>query len=320
MHYFYRIHGLILKVNFMIFYLDEIKDESIINNDELVEVIETKNIKKYFPKENNWDTSFIKFFKNECILIVNNIVTFYLKDGAYIYWERSDDQVSQKDIINFLITSAINIAAIQKGKLILNATTLFKKESVITLIGPPCIGKNTIALMLFDRGWQIISNEASFLSDDQLVFSGNRNLRIWKDTAITFGIKRNKLQNIRSNLKRYQFKYKKINLLKPSFKLNKVYFVKGRYQPNMDFLKEKRSPIEKNKIGLTNIYSEQLIMMKLRNNIFNPRFYRGLNKEEGMIDSLFVNLNKLKFHELQFPDNLKMTKRLIDKSSFFEKK
>ena len=48
MHYFYKIHGLILKVNFKIFYLDEIKDESIINNDELVEVIETKNIKKYF--------------------------------------------------------------------------------------------------------------------------------------------------------------------------------------------------------------------------------------------------------------------------------
>ena len=173
--------------------------------------------------------------------------------------------------------------------------------------------------MLFNRGWQILSNEASFLSNDQLVFSGNRNLRIWKNTAITLGIERNKLQNIRSNLKRYQFNYKKINLLKPSFKLNKVYFIKGRYKPNMDFLNEKISPIEKNKIGLTNIYSEQLIMMKLRNNIFNPRFYRGLNKEEGMIESLFANLNKLKFHELQFPDNLKITRRLIDKSSFFEK-
>ena len=35
MHYFYRIHGLIMKVNFMIFYLDEIKDESIINNENV---------------------------------------------------------------------------------------------------------------------------------------------------------------------------------------------------------------------------------------------------------------------------------------------
>ena len=200
MNHFYKIHGLIMKVNFKILYLDEIKDESIINNDELVEVIETKTIKKNFPRENNWDTSFIKFFKNECILIINNIVTFYIKDGEYIYWERLNDQVAQKDIINFLITSAINIAAIQKGKLILNASTLFKNDSVITLVGSPCIGKNTIALMLFNRGWQILSNEASFLSDDQLVFSGNRKLRIWKNTAITLGIERNKLQNIRSSL------------------------------------------------------------------------------------------------------------------------
>lgn len=319
MHYFYRIHGLILKVNFKIFYLDEIKDESIINNGELVEVIETKNIKSYFLKENYWDTSFIKFFKNECILIINNIVTFYIKDGEYIYWERSNGQVAQKDIINFLITSAINIAAIQKGKLMLNATTLFKRESVITLIGPPCTGKNTIALMLFDRGWQIISNESSFLSDDQLVFSGNRNLRIWKNTAKTLGIKRNKLQNIRSNLRRYQLRNKKINPIKPSFKLKNVFFIKERYKPNMDFLKENSSPIDKNKILLNKIDSEQLIILKLRNNIFNPRCYRGLNKEEEMIDSLFANLNNLNFQELQFPDNLKITKFLIDNSKLFEK-
>lgn len=319
MYYYYKVHDLIFKTDFKIKYLNENNNKSSLNESELVEVIERKRLVKDFPDHNQWNTNFIKFHENECFLKINNIVNFHIKNGRYIYWEKANNSISQKDLINFLITSAINIAAIQKGKLLLNASTLFKGEKVISLIGQPNSGKNTISLILQNCGWRLIANEVTNISDTQFISIGNRNIRLWLDTQKVFNIPRKNLENVRSNIKRYYLKNKKNELSISNYKLKKVYFIGGRSVADMDHLKNNSLPEEKNKINLTRLNSEQIIMLKLRNNIFNPRCYRGLNKEEKIIDSLFNQITNLDFFNLTFPDNIPLTNYLIRRSKIFKR-
>ena len=71
----------------------------------------------------------------------------------------------------------------QRGHLVLHGTVLQKEGSAIAICGVSGIGKSTLAAMLMQQGWTLVSDDLCVFDADGQVMQGGNDLKIWPDVA-----------------------------------------------------------------------------------------------------------------------------------------
>jgi len=219
-------------------------------------------------------------------LELEGIGWFRAEDGCRISWERWDDSVSDRDLRTFVVTSCIGALLIQRGALVLHATTLVREGKAALLLGSPVSGKSTLAWCLMQQGWQLLSSELSVVDDKGWVWPGIQQLKLWHDSAIALGLDWHDLPLVRRGLKRFALVPPLLPVADQPAPLTVIYGMGGRVEKAQPMEAELENKTEQtSEVGAVRIFrlgSERAALLRIRNLAFQPRFYRAMEQEANL--------------------------------------
>ena len=232
-------------------------------------------------KKSEYDTTFLKIQKNDLRLEIKGIGKFRITNGKLIEWERESENVSDSDLRTFLLGSAFGAILIQRGITTFHANALEKNGKGIICLGRSGVGKSTIAYALIQDGWNLIADDLVALNEDGYILPGIPRIKLWHDSAFSFGLDPKKLTKVRKGIYKYSLTGQQIPKTFSPVPLKCMYRISSQriYQ-------------SENINNLNKIKNEKDSMIILRNNLFRPRFIRGLGQESrcfGFISNLSKN-------------------------------
>lgn len=250
-------------------------------------------------------------------------------NGNRLSWERWDDSVSDRDVRTFLVTSGLGALLIQRGALVLNATTLVRDGQALLLLGSPTRGKSTLAWCLLQQGWQLLSSELSVVDSEGLVWPGIQQLKLWHESAVALDLDWQNLPLVRRGLKRYALGPADLEVAAVPTPLALIYDL-GRMQSSNQ-IKEAAKPKEDSTANeddeprspeqlLFKAWarkSERAALLTLRNQAYQPRFYRAMQQEASLFLQASHLLKRVAVHELRAPDGITMMRKALEAVDLF---
>ncbi len=244
-------------------------------------------------------TAIVQMSDDDWRLELEGIGWFRVSEGQYIEWERWDDSVSDRDLRIFLVSSALGALMIQRGSLVLHATSVVKDGKAIVLLGEPASGKSTLAFCLQANGWKLLSSEISYIDSDGMVWPGVQQIKLWLNATMELELNKDNLPAVRKGLKRYSIMPTNLAVVNRHFPLKTIYDL-VRSRRNMKAEKEKSDP----KIVAWRISNLQRVLLQLRNKAYQPRFYRGMQKEQQLFMHAASLAKNVELHRLLVPDDI----------------
>ncbi len=239
-------------------------------------------------------------------LELEGIGWFRATDGERLEWQRWDDSVSDRDIRTFAVTSGLGALAIQRGALVLNGTALERDGEAILLLGHPAAGKSTLAWCLIQEGWRLLSSELVAVGSDGIVQPGMHQLKLWHDAAAALELNWEQLPPVRKGLKRYALLAEDLTCLPQPTPLRLIYALNRAKEDSVkESDAEEGVDKEKASIRASHQFSQTTALMRLRNNAFQARVYRGMDAEAQLFMQAAALARTVPVHALIVPDGIK---------------
>jgi hypothetical protein len=250
-------------------------------------------------------------------------------DGNRLSWERWDDSVSDRDVRTFLVTSGLGALLIQRGALVLNATTLVRYGKALLLLGSPTRGKSTLAWCLLQQGWQLLSSELTVVDSEGLVWPGIQQLKLWHDSAVALGLDWQNLSPVRRGLKRYALGRAELPVAANPTPLALIYGLGRRKSTSHKSEKEKpegdqnanqedeSSSSDQRLLRAWARKSEREALLTLRNQAYQPRFYRAMEQEANLFLKASHLLKRVPVHSLNASDGIITMRNALETIDLF---
>ena len=226
-----------------------------------------------------YDTPFVQIKHGDLRLKVEGIGQFRITQGKHIAWFRDHVDVSDQDIRTFLLGSAVGALLIQRGMLVLHGNALEKNGEAIICLGRSGAGKSTLAYTLMTQGWRVLADDLAAVTPQGFVLPGIPRIKLWYDSAQSFGLDPESLPPIRQGMHKYQLMGDILQQAPNAVPLKALYLI-HQLRKNLSHSNEGK---------IIPITSQKLASVRLREQSFRPRFVRGLGQE----GSNFVALARL---------------------------
>ena len=252
-------------------------------------------------------TAIVQMSDDDWRLSLEGIGWFRVSQGQSIEWERWDDSVSDRDLRTFLVSTALGALMIQRGNLMLHATTIVKEGKAVLLLGEPACGKSTLAFCLQENGWKLLSSEITHVDSNGLAWPGVQQIKLWLDATMELELNRDNLPPVRKGLKRYSIMPTDPTILNQPIPLSTIYeLVRPKRGEKQE--EEKSEP----KISTWHVIKQQRVLLHLRNKAYQPRFYRGMQKEQQLFMHAASLAKNFELHRLFLPDDIQEMKRALN--------
>ena len=239
-------------------------------------------------------------------LELEGIGWFRATGGERLEWQRWDDSVSDRDIRTFAVTSGLGALAIQRGALVLHGTALERDGEAILLLGHPVAGKSTLAWCLLQDGWRLLSSELVAVSPDGLVLPGMHQLKLWHDAAVALELNWSQLPPVRKGLKRYALLAQDLDCMSQPTPLRLIYALnRAKADSGQEDDAEAEDESEKISLKASDDFSQTTALMRLRNQAFHARMYRGMDAEAQLFMQAAAVARTVPMHALIVPDEIK---------------
>ena len=277
-----------------------------VEHEPLVQVVEADHQQWPELQDSPHSTPTLQLAPQEWRLELEGIGWFRATSGERLEWQRWDDSVSDRDIRTFVATSGLGALAIQRGALVLHGTALERDGEAILLLGHPVAGKSTLAWCLLQDGWRLLSSELVAVSPDGLVLPGMHQLKIWHDAAVALKLNWQQLPPVRKGLKRYALHAHDLDCLPQAAPLRLIYSL-NRAKADSGQEDDAQADDEKEKMSLkaSHNFSQINALMRLRNQAFHARIYRGMDAEAQLFVQAAALARTVPMHDLIVPDGIK---------------
>ena len=277
-----------------------------VEREALVQVVEADHRQWPTLHASPHSTPTLQLAPQEWRLELEGIGWFRATGGDRLEWQRWDDSVSDRDIRTFAVTSGLGALAIQRGALVLHGTALERDGEAILLLGHPAAGKSTLAWCLLQDGWRLLSSELVAVSPDGRVQPGMHQLKLWHDAAVALELNWQQLPPVRKGLKRYALHAHDLDCLHQAAPLRLIYSL-NRAKADSGQEDDAEADDEKEKISLKSSrnVSQTTALMRLRNQAFHARMYRGMDAEAQLFMQAAALARKVPMHALIVPDGIK---------------
>jgi len=254
--YKYKMYGLVIESTFQFLDMQEEKNE-----DSFVSIYYGKITKQL--KDVIFKNLFFEYNNNECIIKIENIGKFYIRNGTEIIIEPSNKN-KEKEIILFLLDAPIITLLHQRQFTPLHGSAIIDKitKKGIIFVGQTGVGKSTIACEFDKRGYSILTDNISSINinenNQSIVNSGFSYLEIWKDVLKYYSKENIEYFKIRNRISFEKYFYKIKNFSYNSALVDSVFIIdthnKDVFVSNQIKRSDKLIPI-RNHIHKNNIFN-----------------------------------------------------------------
>ena len=239
-------------------------------------------------------------------LELEGIGWFRATGGDRLEWQRWDDSVSDRDIRTFAVTSGLGALAIQRGALVLHGTALERDGEAILLLGHPAAGKSTLAWCLLQEGWRLLSSELVAIGSDGVIQPGMHQLKLWHDAAMALELNWAQLPPVRKGIKRYALLAEELTCMPQPTPLRLIYALnRAKEKSGKEDDTEAEDDKEKISLKASHNFSQTTALMRLRNQAFHARTYRGMDAEAQLFMQAAALARTVPLHALIVPDGIK---------------
>ena len=139
-------------------------------------------------------------------------------------------------------------------------------------------------------GWQLMSDDLIAISNDLEVLPGIPRIKLWQDALNQFSVNYSNFHQIRSGIFKYLIPYEDIVFNKTKSKINSIYIINNE--------KDEIPSIEK-------VKNQQECLLRVRNQLYRPRFIRSLGKEIVSFNLINNLIKKTNIFKLTLPFGIK---------------
>jgi len=277
-----------------------------LERESLVQVVEADHRQWPTLQASPHSTPSLRLAPQDWRLELEGIGWFRATGGDRLEWQRWDDSVSDRDIRTFAVTSGLGALAIQRGALVLHGTALVRDGEAILLLGHPAAGKSTLAWCLLQDGWRLLSSELVAVGSDGMVQPGMHQLKLWHDAAVALDLNWAQLPPVRKGLKRYALLAEELNCVPQATPLRLIYALnRAKGDSGQEDDAESGDGIEKVSLKASRNLSQTTALMRLRNQAFHARMYRGMDAEAQLFMQAAALARTVPLHALIVPDGIK---------------
>ena len=296
-------------------------DAVLSGREPLVELMEADHRQWPTLQPSPHSTPTLQLAPQEWRLELEGIGWFRATGGERLEWQRWDDSVSDRDIRTFAVTSGLGALAIQRGALVLHGTALERDGEAILLLGHPVAGKSTLAWCLLQNGWRLLSGELVAVSPDGLVQPGMHQLKLWHDAAVALELNWAQLPPVRKGLKRYALLAEDLTCTPQPTPLRLIYAL-NRAEEESVKESDTEEGVDKEKVSISasHQFSQTMALMRLRNQAFHARMYRGMEAEAQLFMQAAALARTVPLHALIVPDGIKAMAESLKKVDLMQPK
>ncbi len=152
-------------------------------------------------------TPWYELAAGQFLLRVEGTAKYYAEEGKRVLIE-PDAAGREEDIRVFLLCTVLAALLQQRGLLVLHGFAANIGGETVAFLAPTSVGKTTIALSLYDRGYKLLSDEicaVGLVQGKPVVFPGYPRLYVWRDALARSGKDVHLLQPVRQGLEKYLF-------------------------------------------------------------------------------------------------------------------
>ena len=283
-----------------------IRAEESVERESLVQLVEADHRQWPTLQASPHSTPMLQLAPQDWRLELEGIGWFRATGGERLEWQRWDDSVSDRDIRTFAVTSGLGALAIQRGALVLYGTALERDGEAILLLGHPAAGKSTLAWCLLQEGWRLLSSELVAIGSDGVVQPGMHQLKLWHDAAMALELNWAQLPPVRKGLKRYALVAEELTCVQQPTPLRLIYALnRAKEDLGKEDAAEAGDEMEKVSIKASCNFSQTTALMRLRNQAFHARMYRGMDAEAQLFIQAAALARTVPLHALVVPDGIK---------------
>lgn len=141
--------------------------------------------------QTNWDKSYSKETDLGTFFQVGNVARYHVKNGEEIEVE-SFEGGDPGAVRLFLLSNAMAILLIQRGKILLHASAIRSEKGLVVFIGDSGAGKSSMLVELVRRGQEPFSDDVIVLEEDPLTgdilaIPSYPMIKLWKETRDALG-------------------------------------------------------------------------------------------------------------------------------------
>jgi len=142
----------------------------------------------------------------EMTFVVPGLARFLIREGREVI-VAPDDDVATIDFASVLTGPVLALVCHQRGLLPLHASAVEVIDGCVLFVGPPCVGKSTVAAVLCRRGHSLIADDLCVVhaegGNPPVAYPGPPSLRLWKDTLTALGVQPDRLPPVRPGIDKY---------------------------------------------------------------------------------------------------------------------
>ena len=282
-----------------------------VERESLVQLVEADHRQWPMLQASPHSTPTLQLAPQDWRLELEGIGWFRATGGERLEWQRWDDSVSDRDIRTFAVTSGLGALAIQRGALVLHGTALERDGEAILLLGHPAAGKSTLAWCLIQEGWRLLSSELVAIGSDGVVQPGMHQLKLWQDAAMALELNWAQLPPVRKGIKRYSLVAEELTCMPQPTPLRLIYALNrakedsGKEDSGKEDFTEAEDEKEKVSVKASGNFSQTTALMRLRNQAFHARMYRGMDAEAQLFMQAAALARTVPLHALIVPDGIK---------------
>ncbi|WP_115118453.1 hypothetical protein [Synechococcus sp. UW105] len=290
-----------------------------VEREALVQVVEADHRDWPTLEASPHSTPTLQLAPQEWRLELEGIGWFRATGGERLEWQRWDDSVSDRDIRTFAVTSGLGALAIQRGALVLHGTALEREGEAILLLGHPAAGKSTLAWCLIQEGWRLLSSELVAVSPDGMVQPGMHQLKLWHDAAMALNLNWAQLPPVRKGLQRCALLAEDLTCLPQPTPLRLIYALnRAKEDSGKEDDAEVGVEMEKVSIKASRYFSQTTALMRLRNQAFHARMYRGMDAEAQLFIQAAALARTVPLHALIVPDGIRTMAESLKKVNLMQ--
>jgi hypothetical protein len=178
----------------------------------------------------------------------------------------------------------------------------------VGIIGRSGAGKSTLAYGLMQQGWRLMADDLVALSPDGLVLPGIPRIKLWHDAAKAFGLDPATLPPIRQGMNKYLLMGDAVKRGSQAVPLRALYVIQQRNHGSSD----------REDVRITRITSQKIAALGLRNQVFRPRFVRGLGQEGANFMALVMLQRRVPLATLPTPQGIEAMQAWLEEQDLLK--